>query len=259
MDAFDGSLDGFLSSAMLIAVSMLAAAIFVAVKRQVHKVNTNPQYGLIGSGDDVYDISLTFLGAVFSIFPVLVLYAMLREPTKSERLGAGKSWLRRSVLLLIWVGCVLEAFLAPRGEIDYQYRNDSDYDIWGICDLRGGSVYWRGLTAAQYLVFALPLLWLLVTVLLHTGFRIPGLTQLKALKRLKSAWRLGVAWLNLLAMWGILIYFKIYRDLIIKVADGDDTAATHWGFGQIVALAAWVPVIVNFFYVFFGKLSCLLY
>lgn len=68
--------------------------------------------------------------------------------------------------------------------------------------------------AAQYLIIAGPLIWFVLTVFVLTGFRIPGILHKPWMVRWRSFWRLGIAWFNLLAMWGVLGFFTWVRHKI---------------------------------------------
>lgn len=68
--------------------------------------------------------------------------------------------------------------------------------------------------AAQYLIIAGPLVWFVLTVFVLTGFRIPEILHKPWMVRWRSSWRLGIAWFNLLAMWGVLGFFTWVRHKI---------------------------------------------
>lgn len=63
-----------------------------------------------------------------------------------------------------------------------------------------------------------------------------------------------VSILSCLVMWFFLGLFTATRARIIEVA-GDSDTSDEWGFGQIVALATWVPVVLNFFYILISRFS----
>ena len=112
--------------------------------------------------------------------------------------------------------------------------------------------------AAQWLVIGLPLLWLVISTFLTGAFGIPGLkhnrwirdfTEKDWVRRVREFWELGIAWFNLLVAWALLAYFSILREEIIETAGAADNA-NQWGFGQVLTLATWAPVTVEWLYVF---------
>ena len=250
LDAFRGSLASFLSSAILLALVMLIAAISLAAeKTKVRKLPEVKQE--IPTGSAIYDIALSLLAATFSVFPVMLLYALMKDPDRGAE-GGHRTWMRRVMLLVLWCLGVTEMFLGPRGELDYQFRHDKQ--PYFDCDKRGGSQYWHGLKAGQWLVIGAPLTWIVLTTFLVTGFWIPGVAEKPWIRRLRASWRLTVAWINLVLMWGVLAYFTYLRHGIITLAGGLDNE-DKWTFGQILALATWAPVVFDWFYILICELT----
>jgi hypothetical protein len=272
-DSFRGSLGSFLSASMLISIVMLGAGVYISAfgRDPLRRSSTNPNQALPYLSSAIYDMVLSLLAGVFSIFPVLLLYALMGrheggDSTSKKKKGAGdggaqqqqpdihRVWLRRCVLAAIWCLGAALVYLAPRGDIDYYDRHDSKAD-WNtdFCDKRGGANYWRGMKAAQFLVIGAPLTYLVLTTFVLTGFGIPGVVDRPWVVKWRSVWRLGIAWLNMLAMWGLLVYFTVLRHRIIKTAGGLDNE-DKWSFGQILALATWVPIMAEFVYIFICEL-----
>ncbi|KAK7726881.1 hypothetical protein SLS63_007501 [Diaporthe eres] len=149
-------------------------------------------------GDSVlYDMMLSMLAATFSIFPVTILYAMQRRDSDcSFKKREYQAWVCRAVLALIWMLGAAEVYASLYGNFDYDHRDHYDsVDYMLNCDWRGSVHYWDG-------IFVL------------TGFRIPGILHKPWMIRWRSFWRLGIAWFNLLAMWGILGFFTWVRHKI---------------------------------------------
>lgn len=67
--------------------------------------------------------------------------------------------------------------------------------------------YWASMKAAQWLVIGVPILWMVISTFLTTGFKIKGLAQNRVLRSCHSVWGLGVAWMCLVAAWVLLTYF----------------------------------------------------
>ncbi|KAL2879320.1 hypothetical protein SGCOL_005448 [Colletotrichum sp. CLE4] len=239
LDSFRGSLDMFLSGSMLIAVAMLGASVYSAATNFKENSETNPD---LPSADARYEQALALIASNYSVFPVMLLYALAKH-------DGHRKWLHRSVLALLWGLSVTVVYLAPRAEIDYKERKSGHRNF--DCDQRG-SQYWPVVKATQFLVIALPIIWLLLTLFVTTGFKIPGMIDKPWIKRWRSCWRMLVAWINLLVMWGILGYFTHFRQKIINAADGIDKN-DKWTFGQVLALAAWVPIIAELLYILICK------
>lgn len=266
-DSFRGSLDGFLTAAMLICISMLCASLYLDAQgiqaRNDVQGNTLQVYGITTNVDfpfhstAPYDMILSFLASCFSVFPVMLLYAMRsstrnisakeNEETADAKRGV---WLHRCFLVIIWILTVVEVFLSPKGNLDYSSRNDPDNESnTDPCNHRGGAVYWNAMNVAAGLVVGVPLLWVFVTAFLHTGFGISGVVHNRLIRRWRAVWSLGVAWINLIIMWTIFFYFASLRIDIIHSAGASDAQNT-WGFGQVLALGAWIPVVAEFGYIF---------
>ncbi|KAF6811401.1 C6 zinc finger domain containing protein [Colletotrichum musicola] len=235
LDSFRGSLDMFLSGAMLIAVAMLGAALYSSITSVQERSETNPD---MPSGEAMFEMALSLIASNFAVFPVMLLYALVKH-------DGHRKWLHRSVLFLLWGLSCSVVFLAPRGEVDYAQRKSGKMNF--DCDQRG-SQYWHVVKATQFLVIGMPLVWLIITIFLTTGFKIPGMVDKPWVRNWRAIWRLLTAWVNLLLMWGILAYFAHFRQKIIDAAGGLDKN-DKWTFGQVLALAAWVPVVAELFYI----------
>jgi hypothetical protein len=251
IDSFRGTLATFLTTALLISLVSLSAALKTAISRQGARWGNFGNQILPFYDSAWYDIILSLLAASFSVFPVLLLYALMgQRKRRTSKRDNHRLWLRRGVLLLMWVLAMAEVYLAPRAELDYDQRHDPNQQAnIDPCYHRGGTRYWQSIKAAQVLVVGVPLLWLLLTGFVLTGFWIPGVVDRSWVRKWRSVWRMAVAWINMLLMWGLLVYFTILRSNIIETADGLDKG-NKWTFGQFLALATWAPIVVEFFYIF---------
>ena len=257
---------------------MLLAALYTSISHGRERASGSAQQTLPFFGSAVYDMVLSLLAATFSVFPVMLLYALMgrrekkKKKDKDPKAGSGEPatavpkwlstssstssadahrvWLRRGVMAVLWILAVAEVYLSPRGERDYDDRhNRNQVANQDVCNQRGGTRYWHAMKAAQVLIIGAPMLWLALTAFVVTGFGIPGLADRPWVRRWRSVWRLGIAWLNLLLMWGLLAYFTVLRHNIIETSGGLDDE-NKWGFGQLLALATWVPVLAEFLYIF---------
>lgn len=256
---------------MLICLAMLCASLYLDGQglkaRDNPKDNSLKNFNIISNVDypfhstTPYDMILSFLASCFSVFPVLLLYALKGRRSHSSSGKEGENhpedkrgvWMRRCFMIVIWILVVVEVFLSPRGNLDYAQRNSADQDAnIDPCNHRGGTVYWQAMQVVGGLVIAIPLLWMFITALLLTGFAIPGVVSNRWIRRWRTVWRLGVAWVNLMIMRAIFFYFASLRIEIIHSAGAGDAQNT-WGFGQVLALATWVPTVAEFGYIFICK------
>lgn len=276
LNAFRASLDAFLTTAMLMSIAMTSAAISLAVKGVEERRAPLWEQALPFGDSDVYNVALSVIAAGFSVFPVIVIYLLI---SRRDRGGVGmqeglalppllsrsgrktgssvghRAWIRQTAMFIIWVLITAEVFLSPRGNLDYDFRDDAAEDSsYNICNKRGGVRYWQSMKAAQWLVIGAPLLWMVITAFLVTGFGVPGLASSRLVRKVRSVWDVAVAWLNLLLAWGLLGYFTIFRNKIIDTAEEVDSG-NEWGFGQILALATWMPVVLEFLYVLICEFS----
>jgi hypothetical protein len=122
-DAFRGSLGSFLSASMLMSIVMLGAGVYTSAFGRDDYRRGNPNQVLPYLGSAIYDMVLSLLAGVFSIFPVLLLYALMGRHgggRGKKKDGQGKApdihrvWLRRTVLVIIWCLGAALAYLAPR-------------------------------------------------------------------------------------------------------------------------------------------------
>lgn len=206
------SLQYFLDASNLFSIAMLVAAIYLSGAK-VAKRKTDPHADDFPRPEtDLYDMLLSMLASMFSIFPVMIAYTIKRrDPSHSTNHKHRPIWFGTAMLLLIWILSVMEAFMSLYGNLDYEDGEAESADAKENCDWRGSVNYWVGMKAAQYLLLACPLFLVLVTVFLITGFGIPGVVDKPLIARCRHLWRLVIAWINLLAMWGILGFFTWVR------------------------------------------------
>lgn len=214
------SLQDFLDASKLFSIAMLAAAIYLSGNGIVQrKAWEDPNSATPIPGKTVpYDMFLSMLASTFSIFPVMMASTIKgRDPSDTTQHKRRPIWLGIAILTLIWVLSVVEAIISLYGNIDYEdnhegdlYKKRAEY----MCDWRSAAHYWVGIKAAQYLLVACPLILVLVTVFLITGFGMPGVVDKPLVARFRHLWRLVIAWIMLLVMWGILGFFTWLRHRI---------------------------------------------
>ena len=82
------------------------------------------------------------------------------------------------------------------------------------------------------------------------------LTKLEA--KGMGPWVLAWCILPTVLMYAGLVYFALMRYLMFEAA-GDSLRENRWGFGQVLALATWVPAVVDFLVIWRGHLKALKY
>ncbi|SPO06847.1 uncharacterized protein DNG_09541 [Cephalotrichum gorgonifer] len=106
---------------------MIVAAIYLALEG--YKMNTLPTENKSPPFGDssTYIMAMSVIAAIFSIFPLLVLYLLLSRRDRDQGQPTNyRMWLRRAALLLIWVLLVIEMFLRPGLNSDYESTHDKD-------------------------------------------------------------------------------------------------------------------------------------
>lgn len=222
--ALQESVQDFLDASKLFSIAMLAAAIYLSgkgiVQRKAWEDPNSQQARQLPKKTVLYDMFLSMLASTFSIFPVMMASTIKgRDPLDSNQHKRRPIWLGIAILTLIWVLSVIEATLSLYGNIDYEDNNageGDEYREWAqyMCDWRSAAHYWAGMKAAQYLLVACPLILVLITVFLITGFGMPGVVDKRLVADCRQLWRLVVAWIMLLVMWGILGFFTWVRHKI---------------------------------------------
>lgn len=279
-DALRGSLDSFHMTTTVFAFAVLVAAIIMAAKHAQDHRRHPVDFQNLPSGSALYDSALGLLVGLYSVFPVVTLYALLPQqdevmaPKTQLHDRGGRTDMRRGVLVILWALAAALVYITPSSELDYEFQgysyvdgngDTSDFaDALYACDQRGGRKYWRVLSALKYLVIGVPLLWAIITgalYLLTLKWSLKSLPKTQPTPQpatpsrrptARNAWRHLVAWFNCAIMWTILGCLTSLRQDIVEVADGLDSES-NWAFGQILSIATWGPVAVDFaFLIIFG-------
>ncbi|KAK4448708.1 hypothetical protein QBC34DRAFT_102146 [Podospora aff. communis PSN243] len=237
--AMHGSLDEFLNSAIVFALSMLAASIF------------ENSYNNLTGGEEttVYATFLSVLLPLFTVFPVAILQAASRGTLRRSKLRIA-TWLL--MIVLIVVVCVI-AFTASRhlthvesGGFYKVLSPQQSFEKWCAPSEKEFSVRPALYTGAATFAFV-SILWFVV-IRRHSVLWIPAVGPHRGLNNIREKWWLVVAGLNFIGMWTYLALFTRYRRLIVDRA-GYSQQDTRWSVGQVLALFTWAPVVVDFLYV----------
>ncbi|KAK0649943.1 hypothetical protein B0T16DRAFT_389900 [Cercophora newfieldiana] len=240
--AMHGSLDEFLNSAIVFALSMLAASIFEnAFNTKTAAIETT-----------VYATLLSVLLPLFTVFPVAILQAASRGTLRRSKLRVA-TWLLMIVLIAIVCAVATTAFRAAMVHIDGNdfYKTpppspQQNFERW--CAPTEAEFSVRPAIYAGILTFAATSVFWFVVVRDRRFVWIPAFGPHRVLNQIRETWWLVVAGLNLVGMWTYLVLFTEYRRLIVQRA-GYSQQDTRWGVGQVLALFTWAPVVVDFLYI----------
>jgi len=237
--AMHGSLDEFLNSAIVFALSMLAASIFE------NAFNTMTQ----GVETTVYATLLSMLLPLFTVFPVAILQATARGTLRRSRLRVA-IWVLMIVLMVIVCVLAMAAFKflnhTEKGGFYIRISPQQNFERWCAPTEQEFSVLPAIYTGAA--TFAFTFAFWFIVVRDHYFIGIPFFGPHRGLNKMREVWWLVVAGLNLIGMWTYLVLFTEYRRLIVQLA-GYSQQDTRWSVGQVLALFTWAPVVVDFLYI----------
>lgn len=254
LDAARGSLHDMFLGAVVLSLGVLIAA---ALGRQQRLNNPVAATQLAQTATQKASNSVLLLVTTFCIHPVLLLYILLGR-------GYRRRWLTRGITFILWLTWVLSQTLriftsdywhnrvgfgpgATVGDL-IQWNDRSHYypgcTYYGLQAGRGTPFL---LWICFYITMILPAIYsiyiLVTSVLALLGF---GMKYGGTLRR--PRWRVfervistTTMFFSFVAMWdslGILLYIHA------------QTFGISWDLGQVLALGTWIPVLVEFTYVF---------
>lgn len=245
----------FLDSALLFCVAVHFAAMFTFVRGRVDDDSPTPTTGAVVS---------VFI-ALYTIFPPLALHSCAAEHLRRKH-GRRYIWSFVGALTVIMSGLYysdpqspwrrqwadwdnLSAYLsADETEIDRLLEEDPDHQLkWeSFCVTKLGAD--RANWAFTIMLGIITILVLLDLIIVANALRIPFLRSERR-PILRSVWRYRwvlSAFFALQAMWVCLGIFFWFRNELNKHA-GQENKDRQWTFGQILAVATWAPVIMEFY------------
>ncbi|KAI0593351.1 hypothetical protein F4775DRAFT_597323 [Biscogniauxia sp. FL1348] len=246
VDAFRESVNTFLDTALIFAVAMLGAAVvrYARVLRQ--REEDYSTYALYG----------TTAMSAFSIFPAVMLQAVAD--------GLRGRFLRQFLwALVIGLTAAVEGLYAHTLPDRPEYGDDDGAFAPFSSITQFGQIVWlslcegageRGrvraaLTAAHVVLGANTVWWLYYVVSSLAGARAKARVYRA---RAWKAWSRGRPWLRvasgtlcLAAMWLLLVVFGQYRAMVMGLS-GRSNEDDRWTFGQVLSLATWCPVLVDY-------------
>ncbi|XXG95578.1 hypothetical protein Hte_001845 [Hypoxylon texense] len=237
LNAFEESVNAFLDATLVFAASMLAAACFRLAQAFLQDSGKGKGHWMLYAS-----IGSVYM-STFSIFPPLVLQCISRD--------LRRHWLR----ILFWIVVVI---LTVANEVLFDlffetYAGDKLSDVleevwYAMCNPY--TLLENGIIPTLHLAQAL----LVLNALCYVAY----MSWKKRSKNIQGWPRLRIFWqkahryirtLNAvfccLLMWTMIGLFHAYRD-IVNGAAGDDNQNSDWTFGQVLAVATWIPVAVEF-------------
>ncbi|KAK5659809.1 hypothetical protein OQA88_1021 [Cercophora sp. LCS_1] len=235
--ALYGCLDEFLNSATVFAISMLAASIFE------NSYNTMTK----GEESTVYATLLSILLPIFTVFPVAILQATARGSLRRARLRT-TIWMLLVVLVIATsiLGMTTFRILSDDDGPDFYADRSAQQSFERWCAPKEDEFSVRPAFKVAAIVFGVfSGVWFVVV---FNFMQIPFLETARWAVKLREVWWLVVSGLSFVGMWTYLALFTEYRRLIVERA-GFSQQDTRWSVGQVLALATWTPVIVDFLYI----------
>ncbi|KAK6063407.1 hypothetical protein SCUP234_13393 [Seiridium cupressi] len=242
VSAIQESSNTFLDAALVFAVAMLGAATVRFYGLMTDPNEERSTYATIGS------VSMS----AFSIFPALILQAV----TDGQR-----THILRQVLWFAVISLTVAVEIMYRktyydleglpNDPDPSFENATLQRAWvEHCESFGlrKQLEW-GLTTAHVILGLNCLWWLyyfIVTILPQRWHEQMGKTDVgQFFAHCRRCTRALDGLVCIAIMWALLVLFEKYRHSI-QVYTGHSDADSEWTFGQVLALATWAPVFVDF-------------
>lgn len=252
--AFEESLNGFIDAGLLFAIAMLVAASYRHASSRIHPDKTHSLYGLVNS---------SYL-SIFAIFPPLLLQMVAKD-------------LRRLRTRLVMWFFVIAFSITVSGLYLNLRTSQHQLEKLLIRDAATTDVFWEYDCEPQKLRDALDGTLTLAQVLLGlnmswwlywatpTAWRTRLNNAVANHQQLNNAWTLASRLIKPIngaicaaVMWTLLGLFSGYRFNLEHIM-GSSNQDGQWSFGQMLALATWVPVAIDLISIYICKWTYLLY
>ena len=184
-----------------------------------------------------YDIVTSILVSILATCPATALYAIGGQ-------GKGPQYLLRAILLAMW--CVMLAVVNLGQNTDpsmvavQKGKVAVPFDV--LCEVMGKSPL-NGIRIFSVVAAVLGAIWIAYLIYRRVSSG-KDMDELDSASDVKWG-RFAIAFLSWAAMWAFVGLVTLLRSRIIRIS-GESDKAKEWSFGQIVALATWAPVIINF-------------
>ncbi|KAF2026123.1 hypothetical protein EK21DRAFT_116127 [Setomelanomma holmii] len=229
-----GSAPGLLDSMVLFCVAMLAAALY----SYAHALATKDGV------TDAERISLLFM-AVYSIFPPALVQSVM-APMQRKKFHIVQ-WCLICVLAIL--DCVLAAVAPSPSTTNLVYGRDwTNEQIYDQTCAASNVPMWVAMKAFE--IIAPTAIAILATARLPWAYQF----QKRKVEAFQSYLWMLPAVVSFSGIWVFMGIFAAYRSKQGQLS-GESDKEREWGFGQILALAQWLPVLANFAYIFFYGLE----
>ncbi|KAI5925469.1 hypothetical protein F4810DRAFT_52052 [Camillea tinctor] len=245
VDAFRESANTFLDTALIFAVAMLGAAVVRYARVLRRREEDYSAYALLGS---------TAMSA-FSIFPAVMLQAVAD--------GLRGRFLRQFLwALVIGLTVAVEGMYAHLIPHDPRYDGGAVYQLFEelhqysqyvwlvVCEANTLRGYLRDAITVAHVTLGISVVWWLYYVVSSLA----GAETRAKVHRLKvwELWARSRPWLRVAggvmsfgSMWALIIVFSQYRSEVMGLS-GRSNEDDRWTFGQVLSLATWCPVMVDY-------------
>ncbi|KAI1330201.1 hypothetical protein F5Y16DRAFT_364311 [Xylariaceae sp. FL0255] len=254
VEAFQESVTSFLESILIFEVSMLGAAL-VRLSHSFLQVDGSP---LVKGEWDFYSIIISPYMSIFSVLPALILQST--EPALPRHWFRIIVWVSTAILALV-NEILFETFFQKLFHITSTDQHLSARQITSLDNTQqewvwlsycsGLNLLINGILPIYYLGLAVLVLNTVIWIAYHAK-KIKPFNKINPLrlnaffKKWGNRFRVINATVCALVMWIMLGVFTAYRIEVDSKANPDNDNE-EWTFGQVVALATWVPAIVEFF------------
>jgi hypothetical protein len=220
--AVQHSTPSFLNASIVFSIAMLSASLVSFANHDVLTLST---------------LAIMLLMPFGSVLPVTLLQLAASDTLRRHR-GRLLSWILMAALMIV---LLITALILNITNITTEDKDIKQVN-WETFCLGRGNVY-------NFFWFSLGLAGLLI---LGIVCFVIGSFSASLQRQSAASWSRRVWWITLvtafIAMWLCLGWFVLLQMQRNDMA-GKDNKDTKWSFGQILAVATWVPVIIEFVYI----------
>ncbi|PKX90420.1 uncharacterized protein P174DRAFT_507136 [Aspergillus novofumigatus IBT 16806] len=251
LDAFRGSITNFWSSAAVLSLAMLIVSLRITARATIY-VERAVQAWRSGSAVSAYDTQLATIVSCFSLFPVLILGLLMKNRGR-------RRWLAGIVHIVLYVLVLVQIRLAiSRTSVASKIKSS----LGAACNpMTVDKMFRKYGSPVFYVLIAVPVGLAVLLAAAAVLFRVGRSESENQAERTKT-WRLVTNLLRLygvsliaftslacfVLMWASIGLLLSMRNLIIENV-GHNDPALEWTFGQFLALATWIPVLVEWVYI----------
>lgn len=257
-DAFRGCVNSFWSAAAVLSLTILIISIRLTSKA-VENMEANAASWMSGSAISAYDPELTTLASFFSFYPVIILALMVKNKGR-------RRWLKRAIILSLYVLLLVQLRLGVKNSEPAVSSSASRLAL--ACNAnRVRRLFLKFAEPVFYVLVAVPAGLAVISAAVAVIFKIkdPGMTKEELQPRgspsavrlpewFRRTVKIAISIMCFGMMWASLSLLVFVRRRVINAA-GNNDPSQEWGFGQMLALATWIPVFLEWFYILIGKLT----